>query len=84
MAEPILMTALSPTMTEGTIAQWLAKEGQALKSGDALCEVETDKATMTYESPASGTLLKIIAETNSAAVVGQLAPQRLGQVDVDA
>lgn len=72
MAEPILMIALSPTMTEGTIAQWLAQEGQALKSGDALCEVETDKATMTYESPASGTLLKIIAEANSAAVVGQL------------
>ena len=72
MAEPILMTALSPTMTEGTIAQWLAKEGQALKSGDALCEVETDKATMTYESPASGTLLKIVAEANSSAVVGQL------------
>lgn len=72
MAEPILMTALSPTMTEGTIAQWLAKEGQALKSGDALCEVETDKATMTYESPASGTLLKIVAEANSSAAVGQL------------
>ena len=72
MAEPILMTALSPTMTEGTIAQWLAKEGQALKSGDALCEVETDKATMTYESPASGTLLKIVAEANSSAFVGQL------------
>lgn len=72
MAEPILMTALSPTMNEGTIAQWMAKEGQALKSGDALCEVETDKATMTYESPASGTLLKIIAEAGSAAAVGQL------------
>jgi pyruvate dehydrogenase E2 component (dihydrolipoamide acetyltransferase) len=72
MAEPILMTALSPTMTEGTIAQWLAKEGQALKSGDALCEVETDKATMTYESPTSGTLLKIILQAGSAAAVGQL------------
>jgi pyruvate dehydrogenase E2 component (dihydrolipoyllysine-residue acetyltransferase) len=72
MAEPILMTALSPTMTDGSIAQWLAKEGQALKSGDALCEVETDKATMTYEAPVSGTLLKIIAEANTAAVVGQL------------
>jgi pyruvate dehydrogenase E2 component (dihydrolipoamide acetyltransferase) len=72
MAEPILMTALSPTMTEGTIAQWIAQEGQALKSGDALCEVETDKATMTYESPASGTLLKIILQAGSAAAVGQL------------
>lgn len=72
MAEPILMTALSPTMTEGTIAQWLAKEGQALKSGDALCEVETDKATMTYESPASGTLLKILLGPGSGAAVGQI------------
>ena len=72
MAEPILMTALSPTMTEGTIAQWLVQEGQALKSGDALCEVETDKATMTYESPASGTLLKIVLGPGSAAAVGQI------------
>lgn len=72
MAEPILMTALSPTMTEGTIAQWLVKEGQALKSGDALCEVETDKASMTYESPVAGTLLKIVVAANSSAVVGQL------------
>lgn len=72
MAEPILMTALSPTMTEGSIAQWLVKEGQALKSGDPLCEVETDKASMTYESPVSGTLLKIIVEANASAVVGQI------------
>ncbi len=72
MAEPILMTALSPTMTEGTIAQWLVQEGQALKSGDALCEVETDKATMTYESPASGTLLKILLGPGSGAAVGQI------------
>ena len=72
MAEPILMTALSPTMTEGTIAQWLVQEGQALKAGDALCEVETDKATMTYESPASGTLLKILLGPGSGAAVGQI------------
>ena len=72
MAEPVLMIALSPTMTAGTIAQWLAREGQALKSGDALCEVETDKTTMTYESPVSGTLLKAILPAGAAAAVGQL------------
>ena len=72
MAEPILMIALSPTMESGTIAQWIAQEGQELKTGDALCEVETDKATMTYESPASGTLLKIIAPAGTAATVGQI------------
>lgn len=72
MAEPVFMIALSPTMSEGTIAQWIAKEGQAIKSGDALCEVETDKATMSYESPSSGTLLKILAGPGSSASIGQL------------
>ena len=72
MAEPILMVALSPTMNEGSIVQWIAKEGQAVKTGDALCEVETDKASMTYESPASGTLLKIIVEAGASAAVGEL------------
>ncbi len=72
MAEPIFMIALSPTMSEGVIAEWVAKEGQALKSGDALCEVETDKATMAYESPVSGSLLKILLPAGSSAVVGQI------------
>lgn len=72
MAEPIFMIALSPTMSEGVIAEWVAKEGQALKGGDALCEVETDKATMAYESPASGILLKILLPAGSSAAVGQL------------
>lgn len=72
MAEPIFMIALSPTMTEGVIAEWIAKEGQSLKSGDALCEVETDKATMAYESPVSGTLLKILLPAGGSAVVGRV------------
>ena len=46
MATPILMPALSPTMTEGTIAKWLKDEGDAIQSGDLLAEIETDKATM--------------------------------------
>ena len=72
MADPVLMIALSPTMNEGTIVQWFAQEGQEIKTGDALCEVETDKATMTYEAPSAGTLLKIIAGPGTSAVVGQL------------
>ena len=42
----ILMPALSPTMTEGTVAKWLMKEGDVVKAGDVLAEIETDKATM--------------------------------------
>ncbi|TFG79862.1 MAG: 2-oxo acid dehydrogenase subunit E2, partial [Spirochaetales bacterium] len=72
VAEPILMTALSPTMNDGVIAEWIAKEGQAVKPGDALCEVETDKATMTYESPSAGTLLAIVKQAGSSALVGEL------------
>jgi pyruvate dehydrogenase E2 component (dihydrolipoamide acetyltransferase) len=70
MAEAVLMMALSPTMDEGVIAEWIVKEGQAVKSGDVLCEVETDKATMAYEASAAGTLLKILKPAGSKAAVG--------------
>jgi len=65
------MVALSPTMQDGMIAQWLVAEGQSLKPGDALCEIETDKATMPYESPRSGVLLKIIKTAGQKAMVGE-------------
>lgn len=71
MAEPVLMIALSPTMKDGLVSSWLVKEGQAVKAGDALCEVETDKATMAYESPKAGVILKILAASGSKASVGQ-------------
>ncbi|MFH2114753.1 MAG: dihydrolipoamide acetyltransferase family protein [Spirochaetota bacterium] len=71
MAESVLMMALSPTMDEGVIAEWIVKEGQAVKSGDVLCEVETDKATMAYEASAAGTLLKILKPAGSKAAVGE-------------
>ena len=70
MAEKILMTALSPTMEEGTIVSWSKKEGDEVAAGDVLCEVETDKATMDYESTQEGTLLKIILGDGSSARVG--------------
>ncbi len=60
MATQVLMPALSPTMTEGKLAKWLKKEGDAVKSGDALAEIETDKATMEMESADDGVLGKIL------------------------
>jgi pyruvate dehydrogenase E2 component (dihydrolipoamide acetyltransferase) len=69
MAEKVVMLALSPTMETGTIVNWLKKEGDAISSGDVLCEVETDKATMEYESIQEGTLLKILAAEGAEAKV---------------
>ncbi|HEY5711859.1 MAG TPA: pyruvate dehydrogenase complex E1 component subunit beta [Allosphingosinicella sp.] len=56
----IKMPALSPTMEEGTLAKWLVKEGDAVKSGDILAEIETDKATMEFEAVDEGTISKIL------------------------
>jgi pyruvate dehydrogenase E1 component beta subunit len=64
----ILMPALSPTMTEGTVAKWLKKEGDSIASGDALAEIETDKATMEVEAVDEGTLGKILIGDGTADV----------------
>jgi pyruvate dehydrogenase E2 component (dihydrolipoamide acetyltransferase) len=56
----ILMPALSPTMEKGNLAKWLKKEGDKVKAGDVLAEIETDKATMEYESIDDGVLAKIV------------------------
>ncbi|MBN9565170.1 MAG: pyruvate dehydrogenase complex E1 component subunit beta [Alphaproteobacteria bacterium] len=60
MSVNILMPALSPTMTEGKLARWLKNEGDAVKAGDVLAEIETDKATMEVEAVDEGTLAKIL------------------------
>jgi len=74
MAEIITMPRLSDTMTEGTVATWLKKEGDKISEGDILAEIETDKATMEFESFYSGTLLHIgIHEGQSASVDSVLA-----------
>src|SRR5690606_8331292 len=74
MAEKITMPRLSDTMEEGTVAKWLKKEGDKVEEGDILAEIETDKATMEFESFYSGTLLKIgVGEGESAAVDTMLA-----------
>ncbi len=64
----ILMPALSPTMEKGTLAKWLKKEGDAIKSGDVLAEIETDKATMEVEAVDEGVLAKIVVPAGSADV----------------
>jgi pyruvate dehydrogenase E2 component (dihydrolipoamide acetyltransferase) len=72
MPEKVLMIALSPTMETGTLARWRKKEGDVVASGDVLCEVETDKATMDYESSSEGTLLKILLPEGGQARVGDV------------
>ena len=64
----ILMPALSPTMTEGTLAKWLKKEGEAVKSGEAIAEIETDKATMEMEAADDGVLGRILVPAGTAGV----------------
>ena len=74
MATKITMPRLSDTMTEGTVATWLKKVGDVIKEGDILAEIETDKATMEFESFNSGTLLYIgIPEGETASVDSLLA-----------
>jgi pyruvate dehydrogenase E1 component beta subunit len=70
MPTNILMPALSPTMTEGRLAKWLKKEGDEVKAGDVIAEIETDKATMEVEAVDEGTLGKILVPegTNDVAV----------------
>src|SRR5881227_3323523 len=60
MASEVLMPALSPTMTEGKIARWVKSEGEAVRAGDVLAEIETDKATMEVEAVDEGVLAKIV------------------------
>jgi pyruvate dehydrogenase E2 component (dihydrolipoamide acetyltransferase) len=64
----ILMPALSPTMTEGTLAKWLKNEGDSVASGDVIAEIETDKATMEVEAVDEGTLGKIMVPAGTANV----------------
>ncbi|MBB5693476.1 pyruvate dehydrogenase complex dihydrolipoamide acetyltransferase [Muricoccus pecuniae] len=68
MATNILMPALSPTMTEGTLARWLKKEGDTVKSGDVIAEIETDKATMEFEAVDEGILGKILVPDGTEGV----------------
>ena len=90
----ITMPALSPTMTEGTLAKWLKNEGDSVESGDVIAEIETDKATMEVEAVDEGTIGKIVVEAGTEgvevnAVIAVLledgeSADDIGDVDVDA
>jgi pyruvate dehydrogenase E2 component (dihydrolipoamide acetyltransferase) len=68
MATEILMPALSPTMEEGTLAKWLVKEGDTVKSGQLIAEIETDKATMEFEAVDEGTMGRILVAEGTEGV----------------
>src|SRR4051812_8975723 len=68
MPTNILMPALSPTMEKGNLAKWLKKEGDQIKSGDVIAEIETDKATMEVEAVDEGVLAKIVVPEGTADV----------------
>jgi pyruvate dehydrogenase E2 component (dihydrolipoamide acetyltransferase) len=72
MATKVYMEALSPTMEEGRIVNWLKKEGDPVTDGDILAEVETDKAIMELQARGEGTLRKVLAEDGSTVEVGTL------------
>ena len=78
----IKMPALSPTMEEGTLAKWLVKEGDTVKAGDILAEIETDKATMEFETIDEGTVQKLlVAEGSDGVKVGAPILVLLGEDD---
>ena len=68
MPTEVLMPALSPTMEKGNLSKWLKKEGDTVKSGDVIAEIETDKATMEVEACDEGTLGKILVPEGTADV----------------
>src|SRR5437660_12555896 len=68
MSTPVLMPALSPTMTEGKLAKWHVKVGDAVKSGQVICEIETDKATMEVEAVDEGTVAQLLVPEGTEGV----------------
>ena len=68
MSINILMPALSPTMEEGTLAKWLVKEGDEVRSGDLIAEIETDKATMEVEAVDEGVIGKILVSEGQESI----------------
>ncbi|MGH7752663.1 MAG: lipoyl domain-containing protein, partial [Gemmatimonadales bacterium] len=70
MATKVVMEALSPTMEEGRLVKWLKREGDAVKTGETLAEVETDKAVMELVARADGQLIKVAAAEGATVPVG--------------
>src|SRR3954454_4589976 len=80
MATDVTMPRLSDSMEEGTILKWIVEEGGEVKRGEPLCEIETDKANMTYEADTDGTLIEIVVPEGETVALGEVIA-RIGSPD---
>src|SRR4051812_12736666 len=78
MATDVTMPRLSDSMEEGTILKWIVEEGGEVKRGEPLCEIETDKANMTYEADTDGTLIEIVVPEGETVALGEVIA-RIGE-----
>src|SRR4051795_2252211 len=78
MATEVVMPRLSDSMEEGTILKWLVSEGDEVKRGQEIVEIETDKANMTYEADTDGALIEIVAEEGDTLPIGDVIA-RIGE-----
>src|SRR5215208_964400 len=72
MATDVTMPRLSDSMEEGTVLKWLVEQGGEVKRGEPLVEIETDKANMTYDADADGTLIEIVAQEGDTLEIGEV------------
>src|SRR3954467_1894059 len=72
MATDVTMPRLSDSMEEGTILKWIVEEGGEGGGGEPLCEIETDKANMTYEADTDGTLIEIVVQEGETVALGEV------------
>src|SRR4051794_31022920 len=82
MASEVVMPRLSDSMEEGTILKWLVSEGDEVKRGQEIVEIETDKANMTYEADTDGALIEIVAEEGDTLPIGEVIA-RIGEPGED-
>src|SRR5882724_7265730 len=78
MAADVTMPRLSDSMEEGTVLKWLVEVGGEVKRGEPLVEIETDKANMTFEADADGTLIEVLAQEGDTLAIGELIA-RIGE-----
>src|SRR6476661_6750442 len=78
MATDVTMPRLSDSMEEGTILKWIVSEGGEVKRGEPLCEIETDKANMTYEADTDGVLIEIVVAEGETVELGEVIA-RIGE-----
>src|SRR3954453_17365593 len=78
MATDVTMPRLSDSMEEGTVLKWLVEVGGEVKRGEALVEIETDKANMTYEADTDGTLIEVVAQEGDTLAIGEVIA-RIGE-----